>query len=299
MSQSAGLYHATNGTEYTTLGNANTGTNYTLNTFLYGDNFTWLKNRHTFKFGVQFLRQQQKNLYPGNDGSLGGFYFLGAGSANAIGFVNPNGYKANGYTAADFMLNRAGFASVGGVAGPVGMRSWRDAYFAQDDWKLTPTLTLNLGIGSGVHPARSTRSTTRCRRSIRIILRSFCSTVRPNRGGRIWPGTCRSHHGSVRRRLPHGRRTPSFCFTRRLWPPELYGRNRRESSTTTNLPFQSTYQASGAQAAGTNVGNFFLVQNGFSNPASGAAASGAVYNVWNKDIKPAFIGMYTLTVEYQ
>src|SRR5260370_40133037 len=67
---------------------------------------------------------------------------------------------------------------------------------------------------------------------------------------------------------------------------------------TTNLPFQSTYQASGAQPTASNVGNFFLVQNGFSNPASGAAASGAVYNVWNKHIKPAFIGMYTLTIDY-
>ena len=139
-------FQVTNGTEYTTMGNANTGTNYTLNTFLYGDNFTWLKDRHTLKFGVQFLRQQQNNFYPGNDGSVGGFYFLGAGTSNTLTFVNPNGYKSNGYTAADFMLNRAGFVSKGGVAGPVGMRSWRDAYFVQDDWKFTPTLTLNLGI---------------------------------------------------------------------------------------------------------------------------------------------------------
>jgi hypothetical protein len=68
---------------------------------------------------------------------------------------------------------------------------------------------------------------------------------------------------------------------------------------TTNLPFQAAYQASGVQASPNNVGSFFLVQNGFSNPASGAAASGAVYNVWNKHIKPAFIGMYTLTMEYE
>ena len=68
---------------------------------------------------------------------------------------------------------------------------------------------------------------------------------------------------------------------------------------TTNLPFQSTYQASGAQARQHQRRQFLRVQNGFSNPASGAAASGAVYNVWNKHIKPAFIGMYTLTVEYQ
>jgi hypothetical protein len=68
---------------------------------------------------------------------------------------------------------------------------------------------------------------------------------------------------------------------------------------TTNLPFQSTFQESGVQPATTNVGNFFIVQNGFVNPAASPTASGAVYNVWNKHIKPAFIGMYTLTLEYE
>ena len=118
-----------NGTEYAGVGNANTGTNFTDNTFVYGDNFTWLKDRHTIKIGVTFQRQQQNNFYPGNDGSVGGFYYLGAATGNPNG--DPNGYNSNGYNFADSMLDQASFASKGGVSGPAGMRSWRDAYFVE------------------------------------------------------------------------------------------------------------------------------------------------------------------------
>ena len=68
---------------------------------------------------------------------------------------------------------------------------------------------------------------------------------------------------------------------------------------TTNLPFQGSYESTATAATPNNLGSFFTVQNGFSNPANAAAASGAVYNVWNKNIKPAFIGEYSLTTEYQ
>jgi len=287
-------FTASNGTEYTTLGNANLGTNYTLNTFLYGDNFTWLKNRHTLKFGVQFQRQQQNNFYPGNDGSIGGFYFLGAGTAS------PTVAGATGYTAADFVLNRAGFVSKGGVSGPVGMRSWRDAYFVQDDWKVLSNLTLNIGVRyeyiQPIYEVNHKMSTIDPANPSVILLDGSPQAIAAGYGR----GLVDPYYGSVMPRIGF-----AYSATPRFVVRGGYGLQNYMEGTganlrmTTNLPFQSTYQASGGQASSTAVGSFFDIRNGFSNPASSAATSGAVYNVWNKKIKPAFIGMYNLTLEYQ
>ncbi|HEU5342025.1 TonB-dependent receptor [Edaphobacter sp.] len=291
-------FTASNGTEYTNLGNANLGTNYTLNTFLYGDNFTWLKNRHTFKFGVQFMRQQQNNFYPGNDGSLGGFYFLGAGTASPT--ANPNGYSNTGYAASDFLLDRAGFVSKGGVAGPVGMRSWRDAYFIQDDWRMLDNLTVNIGVRyEYVQPIYE--------------VNNKMSTIDPDNPAVILlAGTPQARAAGYGRALVdpfYGSVMPRIGFAWSATPRWVlrggYGLQNFMEGTganlrmTTNLPFQSTYQASGVQATTTNVGSFFKIEDGFSNPASGAKPSGGVYNVWNKHIKPEFIGMYSMTLEYQ
>jgi hypothetical protein len=301
-------FTASNGTEYTNLGNQNTGTNFTLNTFLYGDNFTWLKNRHTFKFGVQFLRQQQNNFYPGNDGSLGGFFFLGAGTSNGS-TTDANGNRSNGYASADFMLNRAGFKSIGGVAGPVGMRQWRDAYFIQDDWKIKPTLTLNIGLRyeysqpiyevnhkmSTIDPANPGTfiidgdSTAKCQ----AVGLAPCVTAKAAGYGR---GLVDPYYGSVMPRLGFAWQTTPRWVIRGGYGLQNFmestGANLR---MTTNLPFQSAFQLSGVQATTTTAGSFFKIEDGF---GSGAAGSNT-YNVWNKKIKPEFIHMYNLMVEYQ
>ncbi|HZY63031.1 MAG TPA: TonB-dependent receptor plug domain-containing protein, partial [Edaphobacter sp.] len=301
---------ATNGTQYSNLGNANTGTNYTDNTFLYGDNFTWLKGKHTFKFGVQFMRQQQNNFYPGNDGSMGGFYFAGAGTASPN--PDPNGYTDTGYSAADFVLDRASYVSIGGVSGPAGMRSWRDAYFVQDDWKVMPNLTLNIGVryeyDQPIYEVNHKMSTIDLNNPSVIIIdgndTSVCKAsglpcVTAKSAG-YSRGLVDPYYGSVMPRI-------GFAYSvspKWVWRGGYGIQNFMEGTganlrMTTNLPFQSAYQANANAASAAGPGNFFRVEDGFSNPASGPKASGAVYNVWNRHIKPAFIGEYSLTTEYQ
>src|SRR5580698_2924200 len=111
------------------------------NVFEYSDNLTWQRGRHLFKFGGEFTRYQQNSFYPGNNGELGQMQYTGAYTGNP--FVTTG---APGYSYADFLLDRVNNVQIGNVSGRTGQRQWRDAIFAQDDFKVKQNLTLNLGL---------------------------------------------------------------------------------------------------------------------------------------------------------
>ncbi|HEY1649006.1 MAG TPA: TonB-dependent receptor [Terracidiphilus sp.] len=110
------------------------------NTYSYSDNLTWQHGRHFLSMGAQINRYQ--NNYPtgNNDGYLGSLNYTGAFTSN------PASPTASGYGPADFVLDRV--QSVGVTLGSVnvGQRQYRVAGFAQDDWKVTPNLTLTFGL---------------------------------------------------------------------------------------------------------------------------------------------------------
>ena len=296
---SAGL-----GTEYTNLGNANTGTNYTINSFLYGDDFTWLKDRHNIKMGVQFFRQQQNNFYPGNDGSLGAFYFTGFGTSNPNG--NPNGYST-GYAAADAVLDRASSKSIGGVSGPVGMRQWRDAYFIQDDWRVTPSLILNIGLRyeyeQPIYEVNGKMATINpANPSVIIIDRnntSICGTLIPcvtAAAAGYGRGLTDPYYASIMPRVGFAwNGMPKFVLRGGYGLQNYMEGTGANLRMTTNLPFQTAFEGNGQVATTTTPGTFFQVENGM---GSGSIISNT-WNVWNKHFKPESISIYNLTVEYQ
>jgi len=114
------------------------------NNFFYSDILTWQRGTHNLKFGTQIVRYQQNSFYPGNAGALGSFNYNGQYTADPALPSTPPGY---GF--ADFVLDDSAGDSVGGVAGLVGYRQYRNAFFAQDDWRVRHNLTLNVGVRYG------------------------------------------------------------------------------------------------------------------------------------------------------
>jgi hypothetical protein len=100
------------------------------------DNLIWTHGRHQIKTGFQYVRLQQNYVYAGNEGILG---LLSIGTATGSGL-------------ADFWLgNVAGGTSSprdfgGQVGSPAELRGKVFGVFAQDDWRVTNNVTVNLGL---------------------------------------------------------------------------------------------------------------------------------------------------------
>jgi len=99
------------------------------NNYQYAGTLTWVKNRHSLKMGGDFLRMQ----------------YFSRSYGDTRGRLQFNG-RFTGYSLADMML---GWASSSrrqlDASGPYHFVS-NYSGFLQDDWRISPTLTLNLGL---------------------------------------------------------------------------------------------------------------------------------------------------------
>ena len=102
-------------------------------TYQLNEKFTWLRGRHALKFGGQFLHYDQQRFYAGNNGLLG--------------FLNFNG-AFSGFAFSDFLLDMVSSKGRGGgdPTNPWTHLQDRIGVFVQDDFKVRPNLTLNLGL---------------------------------------------------------------------------------------------------------------------------------------------------------
>ncbi len=102
------------------------------NNWQYQDTVSWVTGKHTFRFGVDFLRQLARQHPPFNErGSL--VYNASTGASAFSNFIDDFGGTSG-------TLNRQFGSSI------YYPNLFRQSYFFQDSWKTTDNLTLNIGI---------------------------------------------------------------------------------------------------------------------------------------------------------
>ena len=125
------------------------------------ENLTWTKGRHTFNLGGYFQRGWDNGMGVTSLGPNGQYSFrpgtpllaaipsTNGGTSFAVGDPSPNGMismmegDAQNYGRATTV---PGFGPPGGGAAWWGLRVWHLAAYLQDDIKVTPKLTVNVGL---------------------------------------------------------------------------------------------------------------------------------------------------------
>lgn len=102
------------------------------------DNVSKIWGRHSVKVGLDFQHVRFYGLQPPN--ALGSESFTGTYTSDP---GNPNIDSGSGL--ADFMLDQMNTSTITTVT-PITDVRWYEAAYAQDDWRISPRLTLNLGL---------------------------------------------------------------------------------------------------------------------------------------------------------
>lgn len=256
------------------------------NQFTYGDDLTWEHGRHVSKFGAQYFRAQN-NFYQNNAGGLlGSFNYSGAFTGD------PSLKQSVGYDFADFLLDYSSGYSVSLQTGDVGLRQGRLAFYAQDDYQVTPNLTFNYGVrweyDQPMYEAHNK-----------------LSDINPTTGELELAGV----NGNSRSLYK-----PTWDdFDPRLglaWNPNFLNRKlviRGGFGVTTymdynllhnhvgNAPFHIGVAATANTPNTSSPGSPFAVTGGFG--ASGASITGVSFNAWGA-LKPMWEPQFTLVTEY-
>ena len=99
----------------------------------FGDTLTWVVRKHNLKMGADFVRNAAVDGFAVNRGQPRGQIAYGGSG------VNP-------FTSFLLGLGATSASYINEPRPPMDVYNWETGYFFQDDWKVTPSLTINLGV---------------------------------------------------------------------------------------------------------------------------------------------------------
>jgi hypothetical protein len=120
------------GNDITEIGNAETGSDSANAVYQISERLTWLRGRHTLKFGGSWNHYETFSGYPGNNGRNG--------------FISYSAFNFTGAPFADFLLDQVSLKGRGASDSTWTQTHNRIAVYAADDFKVTDNLTVNVGL---------------------------------------------------------------------------------------------------------------------------------------------------------
>lgn len=122
---------------YSAMGDPGTLTLRRNNSFDFFNNVSWTTGAHSMKFGTYVYRMRFNPLSSPN--ARGSFSFTPRFTSSAAGLADGNAF-------ADFLLGYPSSAQAGIGRGETDARTLWTHFYAQDDWRASGKLTLNLGV---------------------------------------------------------------------------------------------------------------------------------------------------------
>ncbi|HEY6448078.1 MAG TPA: carboxypeptidase regulatory-like domain-containing protein [Acidobacteriaceae bacterium] len=265
------------GTILTNIGSSVVDQDFADTVIQFDDGLTFTRGKHVFKAGFQMWRYRINTFYSGNSGEYGSILFGGAFS---------------GDPGADFFLGYPEATGKGvSSGGSWHQLSWVFAGYGQDDWRITPTLTLNLGLRYQAY----TPWVELNNRQDNLNL----TTGQIEYAGK--DGNSRSLYNSV-----YG--VPAFepriGFA---WSPDsmhskavlrgAYTISSYLEGTGTNLRLARNPPFTPTEVTATYSSPTYTTQQGPGGSVTGDPFAGAVMYVWDKTVQPAMDQQWNLTAE--
>jgi hypothetical protein len=264
------------------------------NTYSYIDSLTWQHGLHSISVGVQALRYQNNYPTSNNNGFLGGLNYSGNFTSN------PAEKNAGGYGGADFLLDRVSSAAATLTSVNVGQRQWRTAGFINDDYKFMPNLTLNVGIRYEVDQPwleENNKTGNIDEETGQVIYADHVPDGAPAGSGVCSNRGCYdTNYKQIMPRLGFAyQATDRFVVRGGYGATSFYEGNSSNQRLTSITPFIQAVNVSVVAPTPGNPGTPRTAEQGFTG---GTVSSGGTFNVYPKNIQPAYVQEWSLTTEY-